>query len=155
MTSATTKHSSLCLMGITCDEYDTAEKIYTLSVNADNLEESIREIRSALEQIDSMLSPILEDELNGILIGQIKLTISANPKADRLTSYLTAILFIHLPVGLFLPEVGSISPRMALHHLYMQDFHLTSTDTPGDIYPELGHYCQAVSYHQGEPVFRS
>ncbi|ELZ9636307.1 TPA: hypothetical protein SMO99_001414 [Proteus mirabilis] len=81
MTSATTKHSSLCLMGITCDEYDTAEKIYTLSVNADNLEESIREIRSALEQIDSMLSPILEDELNGILIGQIKLTISANPKS--------------------------------------------------------------------------
>ena len=68
-------------MGITCDEYDTAEKIYTLSVNADNLEESIREIRSALEQIDSMLSPILEDELNGILIGQIKLTISANPKS--------------------------------------------------------------------------
>lgn len=81
MTSATTKHSSLCLMGITCDEYDTAEKIYTLSVNADNLEESIREIRSALEQIDSMLSLILEDELNGILIGQIKLTISANPKS--------------------------------------------------------------------------
>ena len=81
MTSATTKHSSLCLMGITCDEYDTAEKIYTLSVNADNHEESIREIRSALEQIDSMLSPILEDELNGILIGQIKLTISANPKS--------------------------------------------------------------------------
>ena len=81
MASATTKHSSLCLMGITCDEYDTAEKIYTLSVNADNLEESIREIRSALEQIDSMPSPILEDELNGILIGQIKLTISANPKS--------------------------------------------------------------------------
>lgn len=81
MTSATTKHSSLCLMGITCDEYDTAEKIYTLSVNADNLEEWIREIRSALEQIDSMPSPILEDELNGILIGQIKLTISANPKS--------------------------------------------------------------------------
>ncbi|HAZ4235567.1 TPA: hypothetical protein J1514_003378 [Escherichia coli] len=81
MTSATTKHGSLCLMGITCDEYDTAEKTYTLSVNADNLEESIREIRSALEQIDSMPSPLSEDELNGILIGQIKLTISANPKS--------------------------------------------------------------------------
>jgi hypothetical protein len=42
MTSATAKSSSLCLMGITCDEYETAAKIYTLSVNADNLAEAIR-----------------------------------------------------------------------------------------------------------------
>jgi len=81
MTSATAKPSSLCLMGVTCDEYETAEKIYTLSVNADNLAEAIREMQAALDQAGSMSHQFPEDKLKGILIGQIKLTISANPKS--------------------------------------------------------------------------
>lgn len=80
MTSATAKSSSLCLMGITCDEYDTAEKIYTLSVNADNMAEAIREMQTALNQVEQTAKILPERELNGILIGQIKLTISDNHK---------------------------------------------------------------------------
>lgn len=81
MTSATAKSSSLCLMGITCDEYETAAKIYTLSVNADNLAEAIREMQAALEQVEKTPRMLTENKLKGILIGQIRLTISANPKS--------------------------------------------------------------------------
>ncbi|HHH0255418.1 TPA: hypothetical protein ACPZQ5_002904 [Yersinia enterocolitica] len=80
MTSATAKSSSLCLMGITCYEYETAAKIYTLRVNADNLAEAIREMQSALEQVEKTPRMLPENKLKGILIGQIKLTISDNPK---------------------------------------------------------------------------
>ncbi|HII4062766.1 TPA: hypothetical protein ACY4JK_004146 [Yersinia enterocolitica] len=83
MTSATANSSSICLMGITCDEYETAEKIYTLSVNADNLAEAIREMQAALEQVEKTPRMLPENKLNGILIGQIKLTISDNPKRTR------------------------------------------------------------------------
>ncbi|EKN4740823.1 hypothetical protein GNO68_000111 [Yersinia enterocolitica] len=80
MTSATAKSSSLCLMGVICDEYETAEKNYTLSVNADNLAEAIREMQIALEQVEKTPRMLPENKLKGILIGQIKLTISDNPK---------------------------------------------------------------------------
>ena len=63
MTSATAKSSSLCLMGITCDEYETAAKIYTLSVNADNLAEAIREMQAALEQVEKTPRMLPENKL--------------------------------------------------------------------------------------------
>ncbi|MBE8614769.1 hypothetical protein CYG68_20780 [Morganella morganii] len=83
MSSAINKHKTSYLMGITCDEYETAAKIYTLSVNANNLAEAIREMQVALEQAESMPHALPESELNGILIGQLKLTISANSKSRK------------------------------------------------------------------------
>ncbi|WP_407206670.1 hypothetical protein [Citrobacter sedlakii] len=83
MSSATNKPKHSYLMGITCDEYETAAKIYTLSVNADNLAEAIREMQAALTQAGNMSHPFPEDKLTGLLIGQIKLTISANPQSRK------------------------------------------------------------------------
>lgn len=83
MSSATNKPKHSYLMGITCDEYETAAKIYTLSVNADNLAEAIREMQAALNQAGNMSHSFPEDKLTGILIGQIKLTISANPQSRK------------------------------------------------------------------------
>ena len=81
MSSATNKPKHSYLMGITCDEYETAAKIYTLSVNADNLAEAIREMQAALEQVEKTPRMLPENKLKGILIGQIKLTISPNPNS--------------------------------------------------------------------------
>ncbi|MEN3964518.1 hypothetical protein [Enterobacter hormaechei] len=81
MSSAINKPKASYLMGITCDEYETAAKIYTLSVNADNLAKAIREMQAALERVEKTPRMPPEDKLKGILIGQIKLTISPNPNS--------------------------------------------------------------------------
>lgn len=81
MSSATNKPKHSYLMGITCDEYETAAKIYTLSVNADNLAKAIREMQAALERVEKTPRMPPEDKLKAILIGQIKLTISPNPNS--------------------------------------------------------------------------
>ena len=81
MSSAINKPKASYLMWITCDEYETAAKIYTLSVNADNLAKAIREMQAALERVEKRPRMPPEDKLKGILIGQIKLTISPNPNS--------------------------------------------------------------------------
>ncbi|MFT8211462.1 MAG: hypothetical protein ACMZI0_14470 [Symbiopectobacterium sp.] len=83
MSSAISKPGASYLMGITCDKYETAEKIYTLSVNADNLAEAIREMQTALKQVGNMTQAFPESKLNGIHIGQLILTIGANPKSRK------------------------------------------------------------------------
>lgn len=83
MSSATNKPKHSYLMGITCDEYETAAKIYTFSVNADNLAEALREMQAALEQVEKTPRMLPENELKGILIGEIRLTISANPQSRK------------------------------------------------------------------------
>ena len=83
MSSATNKPKHSYLMGITCDEYETAAKIYSLSVNADNLAEALREMQAALEQVEKTPRMLPENELKGILIGEIRLTISANPQSRK------------------------------------------------------------------------
>ena len=59
------------------------QKVYTLSVNADNLAEAIKEMQTALEQVEKTPRMLPENKLKGILIGEIRLTISANPQSRK------------------------------------------------------------------------
>ncbi|HHE9813759.1 TPA: hypothetical protein ACPHJK_005285 [Enterobacter cloacae] len=68
------------LFGIRTGEQN---KTYTLSVNADNLAEAIKEMQTALEQVEKTPRMLPENKLKGILIGEIRLTISANPQSRK------------------------------------------------------------------------